>query len=697
MKSKAASDGPAGREAVAFGRSYFYALGGLTPNTTCTVVDNNSNTSNNDNHASSPKNDRPDTVQTSEVPYYTWERPPWWNDDDHDKHNTPHAIQAVVATAQSTVFLTNAGQIYQTGTLHGHVWTQPTPIATQLPRPVVELAAGRHFCLGRLQGGVAVVSWGAGHFGQLGLGASAVVAAAEPDRQLTFTPQPMVIPQLLPHAIGSPIQQIAAGDWHALALTESGRVWAWGSNRSHQCGRKAARTSSSGSATTLLSPMPVPLDVAVSQIGAGRSHSVAILRDTRQIYCWGSTLHGQCGNVVRKTPVSPHLVEGLAELGFAKISVAGNHTLALTTGGRLFSWGDNSEGQLGHSVACPAQPRAKQVQDLDFVAVAAMHELKRPVTDQKELYDLKRESQHLKSLPKIVDIFAGAAYSVAKTSAGHIYCFGSNDVGQLGIPVPRQLPVHDNTNAPERNATVREMDIQVFDSRHILLLPVRNQVVDELFVETVACGPNHLWCIGRRRTEAERQMLPARTLQEVKQQMNIKMDPNGKRPPATAEGNTEAIVAPSPRAPEAAAVRNIGAISPPPMLVQGDQQPGISNEDISQILSATTSLQIQTTRNSLVDRLTPLDAATPSTMADEFPRADTPATPSSAATSAMDTIMTTPVSPKSAKKNRGGIGMIRGLSAKFRRRFSKKKPTETSGAEAESDTETGHNETDQAK
>ena len=659
LKPKGSGDVKKRCKAVAFGRDYFHALGGLQ------------DSNNNDDG--------------TQVTFYSWECPPWsssCNDAEAD-------IDQVVASAQSTVFLTKTGKIYQTGTVHGQIYKTPTPIITKLPLPCVEIAAGRHFCLGRVKGGVAVFSWGAGHFGQLGLGTS------DSERQLTYTAQPMVIQQLLPHAIGSPIKQIAAGDWHGLALTESGRIWAWGSNRSHQCGRKPSSRSSNSQATTLLSPMPIPLDVSAEQIAAGRSHSVAIIRETHQVYCWGSTLHGQCGNVVRKTPVSPHLVDGLSELGFQKISVAGNHTLALTTGGRLFSWGDNSEGQLGHTVACPAQPRAKQVQDLDFVAVAASHELKRPV-DQKEAYDLKKESKHLKSLPRLVDIFAGAAYSVAKSSFGHIYCFGSNDVGQLGVPVPKKLPVFDNTNPPERNAVVRELDIQVFDSRHILLLPMRNALVDNMFVETVACGPNHLWCIGRERTEAESKMVPAKTLQELK-----KRHPDGVSPSAS-QDNIEVSVAASPVSTDVASVATDIDVPPAPDLSESStKQREITEEEekIGESVTITegpteTSLHVQTGPNALVDSLYPSDAPTPSTVG-EFAAAGVP-TPSSVANDTFDA--DTPLSPRTGKPKNRGMGVIRGISMKFRRRFGgRKRNADTSEADAESETETGHNENDIAK
>lgn len=72
------------------------------------------------------------------------------------------SIEQAVCTTQSTVFLSSEGKIYQTGTLHGQIYESPTLVEIKYSLKCVEISAGRHFCLGRLEGGVAVVSWGAG-------------------------------------------------------------------------------------------------------------------------------------------------------------------------------------------------------------------------------------------------------------------------------------------------------------------------------------------------------------------------------------------------------------------------------------------------------------------------------------------------------------------------------------------------------
>ena len=261
----------------------------------------------------------------------------WDNDDDASANtlascwttrnatintdNDDTIITSMACTAQSTLMLTQSGKLHHTGMFHGRLYAKPQLIALTVPLKCVQIAAGRHFCLGRLEGGLAVVSFGAGHFGQLGVvvtkrrprtRSSPKSTATEEDNNdddddddnddrsssnnttpITFTHSPVVIERLLPQVTGSPCASVAAGDWHALALTESGKVWAWGANRMGQCGRRSSNTS--GGAPTIVAPLPVTMEwddnidastagggggrceLRVTQISAGRAHSAAIV------------------------------------------------------------------------------------------------------------------------------------------------------------------------------------------------------------------------------------------------------------------------------------------------------------------------------------------------------------------------------------------------------------------------------------
>jgi alpha-tubulin suppressor-like RCC1 family protein len=277
----------------------------------------------------------------TEVKCFQLEKTPWNEEKDE-------LIQIATSSA-SSVFLTASGKVYTCGTVHGNVRPSLTQTIIQLPLKCVEIAAGRHFGLARMEGGLAVCAWGAGHFGQLALGGDSS----------PFIEHPTVIEALLPHVVGAPIATIAAGYWHAMAVTQTGSVYCWGCNRNAQCGFKPSKDP-----PTLCAPQLVRFEAIlppkITKVVAGRSHSVALDEDGK-VYSWGSCQYGQCGILARRRGgvAPPKQVESLSEVKIADIAAGDTHTLALTGGGRVFGFGGGFEGQLGTGSIVQLNPKPK--------------------------------------------------------------------------------------------------------------------------------------------------------------------------------------------------------------------------------------------------------------------------------------------------------------------------------------------------
>ena len=141
-------------------------------------------------------------------------------------------------------------------------------------------------------------------------------------------------------------KKVAVGQAHSLALDSEGRVFAWGNNLLGQLG--------DGTTTNRLSPVPVTtlgvLDgQSISSVAAGHYYSVA-LSSTGDIFSWGTNGDGQLGDGTttnRSVPVQLARSEAIAGVSFSAISAGGYFTLALSDDGRVFGWGRNSVGQLG--------------------------------------------------------------------------------------------------------------------------------------------------------------------------------------------------------------------------------------------------------------------------------------------------------------------------------------------------------------
>ena len=143
------------------------------------------------------------------------------------------------------------------------------------------------------------------------------------------------------------VNAVAAGGLHALALKSDGTVWAWGGNLYGQLG--------DGTITSRSEPAQVHGLSDVIGIAAGSFHSLAV--DARgKVWAWGRNHCGQLGDggtTLRKVPVAIDGISGTV-LGIAASAgpksneaVEGDHSLAFTAEGRVWSWGCNDAGQLG--------------------------------------------------------------------------------------------------------------------------------------------------------------------------------------------------------------------------------------------------------------------------------------------------------------------------------------------------------------
>jgi len=149
-----------------------------------------------------------------------------------------------------------------------------------------------------------------------------------------------------------PIVQISAGNAHALALSDTGALFAWGSNDYGQCG-------AAGSALDL-GELSHPREVELKQkhlpgsgkpalaaISAGGYHSMALTEDG-VVLTWGAGRWGQLGHGLRsEAEPEPFEVEALPQ-PMGRISAGNLTSLALAaSGGWAYGWGRNAEGQLG--------------------------------------------------------------------------------------------------------------------------------------------------------------------------------------------------------------------------------------------------------------------------------------------------------------------------------------------------------------
>jgi alpha-tubulin suppressor-like RCC1 family protein len=219
---------------------------------------------------------------------------------------------------------------------------------------VIEIAAGAVHSLAvtsnsstsTTHGFTTVWAWGSNDFGQLGNGSSTNII---PD--VNPSPKAVVDPSGVgdfPSNASTTVTGIAAGKWHSLALTlENGTttVWAWGNNEFGQLGI--------GGNTSTSTPVEVEgalLGLDVVAIAAGDRHSLALTAEngTTTVWAWGNNDFGQLGIGGTNGTSTPAQVLNLPNDVIA-IAAGAFHSLALTSNGDIYAWGDNAYGQLGNN------------------------------------------------------------------------------------------------------------------------------------------------------------------------------------------------------------------------------------------------------------------------------------------------------------------------------------------------------------
>uniref|UniRef100_A0A8C0BAA4 HECT and RLD domain containing E3 ubiquitin protein ligase 4 n=1 Tax=Buteo japonicus TaxID=224669 RepID=A0A8C0BAA4_9AVES len=188
------------------------------------------------------------------------------------------------------------------------------------------------------------------------------------------------------------IVAVSCGEAHTLALNDKGQVYAWGLATDGQLGLP-------GTEECIRVPRLKIIKIQIVQVACGYYHSLALSKGS-EVFSWGQNKYGQLGlGYEYKKQNSPHVIKSLLGIPFAQIAAGGAHSFVLTLSGAIFGWGRNKFGQLG-------------------------------LNDDNDRY----VPTLLKSLrtQKVVHICCGEDHTAALTKEGGVFTFGAGGYGQLG-------------------------------------------------------------------------------------------------------------------------------------------------------------------------------------------------------------------------------------------------------------------------
>jgi hypothetical protein len=190
------------------------------------------------------------------------------------------------------------------------------------------------------------------------------------------------------------IKKFSDGSNYMMALDEDGNVYSWGSNIYGQLGIGKITDYEE---INLIEYSKFENNL-IDDICCGFNHTLALSKKGK-VFAWGNNEFGQLGlGSEVKNEIEPKLLKSFVREKVIAISCGGQHSLALTKSRRVFSWGDNSFGQLGFE-------------------------------NCNKLYEPKPIEIVTESFSKII---CGAMHSLLLSTKGSIRAFGNNENGQIG-------------------------------------------------------------------------------------------------------------------------------------------------------------------------------------------------------------------------------------------------------------------------
>jgi len=160
---------------------------------------------------------------------------------------------------------------------------------------------------------------------------------------------PRVVPTKLPAA--QKIVQVACGEYHSLALTDSGIVLSWGDVAGGCALGVGDLKVKSGSISPQVVTFPSSETSArplIAQIASGSQHSLAVSLGG-SLYTWGDGRDGVLGHGDRSNESSPKQVKAFRESGIsvAHIACGARHSAVVSRTGEAYTFGMGVSGALG--------------------------------------------------------------------------------------------------------------------------------------------------------------------------------------------------------------------------------------------------------------------------------------------------------------------------------------------------------------
>ena len=238
------------------------------------------------------------------------------------------------------------------------------------------------------------------------------------------------------------VTSVSCGAFFTGACCDDGTLWMWGNGAFGQLG-----TGSKGSSVLPVRVESLHGQCCVTAVSCGTWHAAALGEEARapgtSLWVWGDNAHGQLGTGGRRSVLEPERLQLGQRCGTAtvvRVECFATHTAcvacegaSLFQDGAVFTWGNNSSGQLGLGHTCSA------LEPTEVPALRAM----------------------------LISSGPGASHTLAANREGLLFAWGSCGFGQLGsgqrenllVPTP-VLGLYENAKEEGKQFVVGSTNVR---------------------------------------------------------------------------------------------------------------------------------------------------------------------------------------------------------------------------------------------
>jgi alpha-tubulin suppressor-like RCC1 family protein len=354
-----------------------------------------------------------------------------------------------------------------------------SPSVTPYAR-VLKMSAGEHTCIikndGELAGRGSLWCWGDNTFGELGIGTTSY----------SEEPQQVLLDEANADKIKDDWSYVSAGSVHTCAIKGLGNLFCWGYNNNNQLGFDSS---------IIQSLKPIQVGVAQNlpqgwtKVEVGDFHSCGLREkgtDSNALYCWGDNLHGQIGNSLsgsNQKQITPFQIPGSpnwVDIALGDFHTCGTKKDPATGSYTAWCWGTRFNGQIGDgsvtgNVVTPAEVPLPNPTEQNLIGwtriatgrkntcairtVTSTNSLKNSIwcwgsnkygqlgINDKTVTQLSIPQQEASLAIDWIDVKSYSDTVCAQKKTKDIYCWGSNDTGQVGNGTASDTPVLENVTA----------------------------------------------------------------------------------------------------------------------------------------------------------------------------------------------------------------------------------------------------------